>query len=170
MRSSIHTCCFTGHRDLPEGARPFLRRRLEIELERLVAEGVRYFGAGGALGFDTLAAQVVLELQARYRRLRLILVLPCRGQEEQWEPADRAIYREILSQADKVVYLADRYEEGCMQKRNRYLVDHSGTCVYYLTRDTGGTAYTVAYARERGLRLLPVAGGEQEPGASRALR
>lgn len=164
------TCCFTGHRDLPAAQLPLIRRRLEQSISRLAEEGVCYFGAGGALGFDTLAAQVVLELQARYRRLRLILVLPCRGQEEQWEPADRAIYREILSQADKVVYLADRYEEGCMQKRNRYLVDHSGTCVYYLTRDTGGTAYTVAYARERGLRLLPVAGGEQEPGASRALR
>ena len=31
------------------------------EMERTIGRGYRYFGAGGALGFDTLAAQTVLE-------------------------------------------------------------------------------------------------------------
>lgn len=155
------TCCFTGHRELPAAEIPLLKRRLERIVGRLAEEGVCYFGAGGALGFDTLAAQTVLRLREQYDRLRLILVLPCRGQEETWSPEDRQVYREILSRADKAVYLADRYEEGCMRRRNRHLVDHSGVCVYYLTRDTGGTAYTVRYARERGLRMVPVADGEE---------
>ena len=31
-----------------------------------IEQGYRYFGAGGALGFDTLAAQTVLELRSEY--------------------------------------------------------------------------------------------------------
>lgn len=151
------TCCFTGHRDLPEGARPFLRRRLETALERLIAEGVRYFGAGGALGFDTLAEECVLRLRERHPHIRLILVLPCPEQTRGWPPQDVNIYHHILSQADKVVYTADHYFRGCMQQRNRHLVDHSGHCVCYLTRQTGGTAYTVRYAQQKGLAVCNLA-------------
>jgi len=47
------TCCFTGHRDLPTGRE---RRRLAVKLEKTVIEqinnGIQFFGAGGALGFD----------------------------------------------------------------------------------------------------------------------
>lgn len=35
------------------------------------------------------------------------------------------IYFSILEQADKVVYVSREYREGCMLKRNRYLVDHA---------------------------------------------
>ena len=158
------TCCFTGHRELPAAELPRIRQQLEQIVSRLAGEGIRYFGTGGAVGFDTLAAQVVLEQRARYPWLRLILVLPCYGQEALWREEDRRVYREILARADKVVYLSDRYEEGCMQRRNRHLVNHSAVCVYYLTRNTGGTAYTVRYAREQGLRLLSVNSGDRLPG------
>ena len=39
-----------------------------------------FYGAGGALGFDTLAAQTVLDMKKEYPQLRLILVLPCEDQ------------------------------------------------------------------------------------------
>ena len=48
------TCCFTGHRKIPEEEREQLARRLEATVEELIRAGVRYFGAGGALGFDTI--------------------------------------------------------------------------------------------------------------------
>ena len=41
--------------------------------------------------------------------------------------------------------------------RNRHLVDHSGTCICYLTRSAGGPAYTVDYARKKGLRIINLA-------------
>ncbi len=70
------TCCFTGHREIPRGAVKRLAELLDEEIERLAAGGVRFFGAGGAEGFDTLAAQAVLRARARRPELRLILVLP----------------------------------------------------------------------------------------------
>ena len=64
------TACFTGHRDIPPLKRPGIKHRLEREIERSIQAGYEYFGAGGALGFDTLAAQTVLKLKERYPDIR----------------------------------------------------------------------------------------------------
>ena len=74
------TACFTGHRELPTENLPEISKRLEDTLLTLIEQGYCYFGAGGALGFDTLAAQAVLRLRERYPQIRLILVLPCLDQ------------------------------------------------------------------------------------------
>ena len=66
------TACFTGHRDIPPLKRPGIKHRLEREIERSIQAGYVYFGAGGALGFDTLAAQMVLKLKERYPDIKLM--------------------------------------------------------------------------------------------------
>lgn len=157
------TCCFTGHRVIPARVLPALAEELEQRLRGLIGEGVCYFGAGGALGFDTLAAETVLRLKEEHPGVRLILVLPCRDQTRGWKAADARRYRDILSRADKVIYTAAHYFPGCMHRRNRHLVEHSSVCVAYCTRDTGGSAYTADYARQRGLRLVLLGAGEQTP-------
>lgn len=43
----------------------------------LVSKGFKYFGTGGALGFDTIAAQAVLSVKETHPEVKLILVLPC---------------------------------------------------------------------------------------------
>lgn len=152
------TACFTGHRELPTENLPEISKRLEDTLLALIEQGYCYFGAGGALGFDTLAAQTVLRLRERYPQIRLILVLPCLNQTRGWQQADVDIYEELKRRADKVTYTSESYFRGCMQKRNRHLVDNSSGCICYLTKPTGGTAYTVDYARRRGLRIINIAG------------
>lgn len=125
--------------------------------EQLIVEGYRYFGVGGALGFDTLAAQCVLSLRLQYPHIRLILVIPCMTQTKKWSPAETALYEKIKYQADKVVCLAHSYTKACMFQRNRHLVNCSSVCVAYLKKMTGGTAYTVNYARTQGLRIINIA-------------
>ena len=138
MRSK--TVCFTGHRELPAEKIPEISKRLEDTLVTLIEQGYCYFGAGGALGFDTLAAQTVLRLRERYPQIRLILVLPCLNQTRGWPQADIDTYEEIKRCADKVTYTSERYFRGCMQKRNRHLVDNSNVCIGYRTKPAGGTA------------------------------
>ena len=154
------TCCFTGHRVIPARVLPALAGELEQTLRRLIGAGGGYFGAGGALGFDTLAAERVLRLKGEYPDVRLILVLPCRDQTRGWKETDVRRYRDIASRADKVVYTAEHYSPGCMHRRNRHLVENSSVCVAWCTRETGGSAYTAAYARQRGLRLVMLGAGE----------
>ena len=48
------TCCFTGHRHIPENELLQIQKRLESEIINLINQGVTEFRAGGALGFDTM--------------------------------------------------------------------------------------------------------------------
>lgn len=151
------TCCFTGHRNIPVLKRHHIQKRLTEEVEKMIQNGVVYFGAGGALGFDTMAALTVLSLKPKYPQIKLILVLPCPEQSERWSDKDKATYEYIKAKADKVVYTSDHYDRGCMFKRNRHLVDNSNYCICYLTEETGGTAYTVKYAKEKNITVINVA-------------
>ena len=150
------TCCFTGHRKIPPDKRAEIANRLERIIAALYQKGVRFYGAGGALGFDCLAAQTVLRLRESCPGMKLILVLPCLTQTRGWRPEDAAEYERIKAQADKVVYTSQEYAKDCMFKRNRHLVDNSGICVCYLTKSSGGTAYTVRYAEGKRLEVINV--------------
>ena len=151
------TCCFTGHRKIPECELETLKSALLAAIEEKINEGFLYFGAGGALGFDTLAAKAVIELRKSHPEIKLILVLPCENQSARWNESDKQIYRDVIEQADKVIVLQKDYTPDCMHKRNRHLVDNSNACICYLAEPTGGTAYTVAYAKANGMEITNLA-------------
>lgn len=153
------TCCFTGHRIIPGQYVNAVREALIYEITRLIEKGYTDFIAGGALGFDTMAAQAVLLLRTRYPQIRLLLALPCREQDAKWDERDRAVYRDILRRANGVAYISEEYTKGCMLKRNRFLVDRSSACIAFMTKKSGGTAYTVRYAYEKGLDMINIADG-----------
>ena len=153
----MQTCCFTGHRHLQPEEQAEIANRLERVISALYQKGIRYYGAGGALGFDALAARTVIRLRENCPGMKLILVLPCLTQTRGWRLEDIAKYERIKAQADKVVYTAQQYTPGCMHRRNRHLVDHSGVCVCYLTKESGGTAYTVNYAKRHGVEIINIA-------------
>ncbi len=150
-------CCFTGHRMLNEQVKLALKTALDEQIRLLIQQGVEYFYAGGALGFDTLAAISVLELRRFYPEIRLFLVFPCHAQTRGWKERDCILYEQIKEQADGYLYITDAYERGCMFRRNRYLVDHSQYCICYQKKQTGGTAYTVRYAQNKGLEIINLA-------------
>ena len=68
--------CFTGHRAIPPQELPALTERLDRVLEALYQHGFRDFICGGALGFDTLAAQRILLMRTHHADVRLRLAIP----------------------------------------------------------------------------------------------
>ena len=148
------TCCFTGHRTIPMGQLNYVKNLLNRTVEELIAKGYSVFASGGALGFDTMAAQCVLNLKFKYPCIKLLLILPCLEQTKGWSEYDISVYEDIKNKADEVIYTSLNYTKGCMFKRNRALVDKSSVCIAYLTKKTGGTAYTAKYAVEKGLQLI----------------
>ena len=148
------TCCFTGHRILPKD-QGLLQKRLEETIIRLIENGVIYFYAGGALGFDMLAEETVLRLKKDYPEIKLFLALPCIHHEAKWKLVSVEQFKRIARKADQVIYVSNSdYFSGCMQRRNRYMVDRSGICVCYLKSTSSGTGYTVKYARQRDLQVF----------------
>ncbi len=150
-------CCFSGHRDIPPHERERLEALLDEYIDKMVGCGRRGFICGGALGFDTMAARAVLRAKKRHEGIVLELAIPYRGVERYRGEADRLEFEYILSGADSARYIAESYDRDCMLRRNRYMVEHSEVCICYLTRNKGGTAYTVAHALKMGREVINLA-------------
>ena len=150
-------CCFTGHRVIPLGKRAALADILDRRIAALFDVGFTEFRAGGALGFDMLAAERVLHFREAHPSCCLHLYLPCREHDKGWSAHDRAALAEILEKADRVTYVRESYSPDCMHARNRALVEGSDLCLAYLTANRGGTLYTCSYALKRGVHLINVA-------------
>lgn len=128
------------------------------EIHRLYKLGVSRFFAGGALGFDMTAAVCVINMRHEYPGLSLILALPCRSHTSGWEQKQKTRFGSVIDRADDVVYVTDGpYENGCMMRRNRYMVDRAAYCVaWYDGRLTGGTRYTVRYAAAKDRTVINI--------------
>lgn len=147
------TCIFTGHRVIPFSYMGKLQSALYTQILKLTKHGFTRFGSGGALGFDLMAADIVLSIRQENPQIQLVMFLPCKDQDKLWKKENRLRYREIIAQADEVIYTGECYTPQCMHVRNRYMVDHADFCIAYLERETGGTAYTVRYAMSKGLEI-----------------
>ncbi len=154
MRDKNKCCCFTGHRAVSNIHKECLVANLPEIIKSLLSDGITDFIAGGALGFDTIAAQSVLKAKETDNNIRLILALPCKDQTKNWNKTLISIYEEIFKKADEIIYVSEEYTPECMRKRNRFMVDNSAHCVFFMTSPRGGTAYTVKYALENDLNMI----------------
>ncbi len=163
------TCCFSGHRTMPEikDFAAFTEELTDI-LRDYYDAGIRHFICGGAVGFDMIAAEAVISLKRGLPDICLTIAIPCKNHDLKWGQADKARLSRILQSADVVRYISNDYHAGCMHERNRFMVDHSCHLICYLGRKSGGTYYTYCYAKEHGLKILniypfnyPITGGLQ---------
>lgn len=86
--------------------------------------------------------------------LRLVAVIPFRGQESRFPAVDRERFRRVLAAADHSVTLSPSYHAGCYAVRNNYLVEHAALLVAWYDGSPGGTHYTVRRALGRGLEFI----------------
>jgi uncharacterized phage-like protein YoqJ len=133
-------CVFTGHRELDED---FSKKKLKKTIEEVILQGVDTFYNGMAIGFDLIAAECVLSLAKKYPHVKLIACVPCYGQEKYFSETDKKRYVKILKRAHETVTLADHYYQGCMQNRDKYMVERADVMIAYCKKTTGGAAYTL---------------------------
>ncbi len=147
--------CFTGHRAIPEGERELLWQSTLANAQALYNRGFRTFIAGGAVGYDMLAAQAVCELRLLHPDVKLVLALPFRGHDSKFSVGDRHQLAELIELADEAVTLYERYSPGVYAARNRWMVEHASVCVCYLRRaGRSGTSMTTDMARQHGLQIV----------------
>ena len=155
----MKTCCFTGHRIIK--ITPELVQRLKDTIIELIEQGVTDFYDGGAIGFDMLCAETVIELKAEYPDIKLHLLLPCPPEEQVkgWNKAQIARYNEILQAADSVTALSEHYTEDCMKQRNKWLVELADCCICYCNNPRSGTGQTVRMAKDKGIDIINLFSG-----------
>ena len=145
------TCCFSGHRVLKKD---FNVDRINEIVDKLIKRGYRTFLVGMAWGFDLKVFEVLLT--KKNNNIDIIACVPCKEQSTYFKKEEKQKYEEYLKNADKVVYVSTEYFDGCMQKRNRYMVDNSSILVAYLYSNIGGTKNTVSYAEKKGKNIIRI--------------
>lgn len=150
-------CCFTGHRPLQlpwkyneHGIKYWIfKRKFKKVIISSIEEGYKHFISGMAIGVDMIAAEIVLELKATYPDIILECALPCLNQTAKWNDESIMRYQNILSLADKVTIVSRTlYFNGCMAKRNKYMIDNSNRIIaVYNGKKSGGTYQTINMAK-----------------------
>lgn len=152
--------CFTGHRIISNDDLLQSQTLLDDVICGLYERGAVNFYCGGAIGWDTICANMVLYLKKRKSLdITLNLVLPCAPeyQTERWNAESKRVYYAILEQADSVERISDKYFDGCMEQRNRRLVELGDCCVCYCKgKKPGGTRQTLRFAKEKGIEIINI--------------
>jgi len=157
--------CFSGHRperlpgsgDLLHKDAEQLTEELNKAITNAIKQGKIWFINGIMAGFDLMAATQVVCLKEKYPQIKLVTVAPFTAKyfskETCWsrEWIDRA--KNIMELSDEKIRLSEQYHSGIYYERNRVMVDHSSELVCYWDGNSGGTQYTVDYAKSKGLLI-----------------
>ena len=139
-----HTCCVTGHRNIPADKIQYVQMQLRQELLQAIQSGYTHFISGFAAGVDLIFAGIVADLKSKYP-ITLEAAIPYLGR---MDTPDKAFQR-LLKECDIVQVHTDQYSKGCYMVRNRYMVDCSALVIaVHDGRKSGGTAATIKYARQ----------------------
>lgn len=144
------TCAISGHRELPD---TFDKNALYEELEKLVRSGCDRFLCGMAEGFDLAALDCLLALRTKYL-LTVEACVPFAQQDQYYSRKNKKLYADLLGACDEKHLLSQNYYAGCFLARNRYMIDHCDLLFAYCIKETGGTRYTVNYAKNSGIPVV----------------
>ncbi len=159
---NFYTCCFTGHRpkNLPwryneKGLKFFItKHKLKKIIKSVILSGYNHFITGMALGIDILCAEIVLQYKNKYPHILLECAIPCKNQTQKWGKDSIKRYNKIFQSADKITYVSNsNYYNGCMQKRNKYMVDNSDLIIAVFNGNSGGTKQTIDYAKSKNINI-----------------
>ena len=148
------TVSFSGYRPakLPGGGDEnaagiaTLKSDLHEAIVEVISHGYDTFLVGMADGFDTFAGEAVVDIKKQYPHIKLICVLP-------FKEAENRMSKHLITHADDVVCLSDKFHAGAYHTRNRYLVENSALLICYYDGQDGGTNYTVEYAIRSGKKI-----------------
>lgn len=145
---------FTGHRKVPFGKQHEVELKLNKAIREHYQRGCRDFLCGMAIGFDMFAAEAVINLKKELPHIRLITVVPYRGQCERWNILLQNKYHELLKQADRIIILSEHYFNGCMLRRNDFMLENADHVIAFFNgKEEGSTYYTTKKAKAANKRI-----------------
>ena len=151
------TAAFTGHRWYDSSRKQCVIEKLDGCVREAYKNGITNFISGMAIGFDLLAAELVLSLKQECPAITLTAALPFGEQASRFNEHNKSCYYKCLSQADDIVILSNDYTAKCYLERDRFMVEHSSLLIAcYDGRNKGGTFWTVNYAARIGKNVINI--------------
>ncbi len=154
------TISFSGHRSVVLSDEIY--DNLGSQLEVYIKNGYDTFLVGMAKGFDLICGLSVIRLQETYPNLKIIPVVPCDNQTDNFSYTEMISYKKIMTAAYDVIQTGKSRTAYSMHKRNRYMVDNSSILICYLTQKKSGTYYTCNYAYKSGIEVINIADDSNE--------
>lgn len=155
-KNNICTICGPRPHKLPLSLKlDKLLAALEDEIRRAYAYGYRVFLSGSAMGVDIWAGEIIYRLKEDLPFIQCHIYMPYEGQANHWNDEWRKRYFNLHEVSDEVYCLQFDYTSDCMHKRNRVMVDKSSRVIaVHDGTQKGGTAYTIGYAKEKGIEIV----------------
>ena len=150
------TCCFIGDRRLPIKKMEYIVKRLSDEIDDLIEKGITDFISGGGLGFEQIAASMIVAKKEMGHNIRLIFALPYRSHNENWSAEQQKLYHNLLGEADEVRCVSEEYIAGYMKKRNHYMVNNSAYCICAMQSAMNTTGQAIRYAQQKGVMVINI--------------
>ncbi|PXV68206.1 putative phage-like protein YoqJ [Dysgonomonas alginatilytica] len=149
------TVAFTGHRHINADNIAPLKEELTHTVRQQYHNGYTTFIVGGAVGFDLLAAEIVVELQQEFADIQLFCVVPYTGHHRAFDKEDKLRYIDIADRATVNIILSSQYYDGCFLRRNDYMIHNSSLLIaYHDGTYRSGTAYTVRRAKANNISII----------------
>ena len=123
---------------------------LDIELltKEITMNGITTFYSGEMGGFDRVSSGVVHRLKNTYTHIKNYLVIPYLS----FNVFDKKIFDEIIfpEQLEGVSYKA------AISRRNKYMIEQSGTAICFVKHSVGGSAKSLEIAVKKGLNIVHI--------------
>ena len=124
--NGLHTCCFFGHRKVPNAVE--IKNKVYKEVENLIAnKDVCIFLFGSKSEFDDLCHEVVTELKGKYPHIKRVYVrlafqhIPDWYEDSLLKHYEDTYFPEHMKKAGKASYV----------ERNQEMINKSDFCVVY---------------------------------------
>ena len=150
------TVAFSGHRTskIDIGTAHLCTQIFHTIRDLYEKYGYDTFISGMSIGFDTLAALAVLDLQAIYPDVKLVAAVPFMGHELNYSCEDKETYDEIVAQCTDIMIVSECFSYSAYFERNDYMLSNCSTLVCYFNGSAGSAKYTVEKAHQEGLHVI----------------
>jgi len=136
-----------------------LKTAITEQIKTLYLKGVRVFYVGCAVGVDTWAAEIIIDLkqQADFSDIELFCAIPFSDHAEKFTAGQKKRYEEILNRCTHKEVISRHYSPVAYKRLNYFLVDKSEYLIAVYDQDKSersGLGQTVNYAVKNNRNII----------------
>lgn len=135
-------CTFFGHRDTPQAVKPLLK---EVCIDLIENQNVDHFYVGNQGSFDYIVRKLLADLERKYNITYEVVLAYMPDKSDPLYNEFRTLYPEGME------YVHPRF---AIDRRNRWLVEHSDIVVTYVHRIIGGAAKFKELVEKKGKIII----------------